>query len=272
MKWIHGCASVVGQSHVETNTPCQDYCKTEELRAKGGETIFLAAASDGAGSAKHSDKGSMIVVESFFELARDAFLISRDIDPIVFFPRWLETCRQVIATEAQIDLADFRDYAATALLAIVWKDKAAFFQLGDGCIVVDVSNDNPSKLTPSWVFWGDKLSEEVNVTTFVTSDDGWLQSNCSVFPISVTSLAMFTDGIEHGVLDIRTQSPHYRFFEKCFLPLRSLATNSGIREGITEILMSDAIASFSDDDKTLILAIRKESTDAGEPPWKKSCT
>ena len=57
--WVLVGASVRGNGHIESNLPCQDNHKYEELEKGWG----IAIVSDGAGSAAHSDMGSKIVVE-----------------------------------------------------------------------------------------------------------------------------------------------------------------------------------------------------------------
>lgn len=58
-KWSVIGSSVIGNSHISMNLPCQDNCKYEYI----GEGWGIAVTSDGAGSAKRSEIGSKIVAE-----------------------------------------------------------------------------------------------------------------------------------------------------------------------------------------------------------------
>jgi len=50
--WTAANASVIGQSHVARDKPCQDYAAVNLTHDVKGQEILLAAVSDGAGSAK----------------------------------------------------------------------------------------------------------------------------------------------------------------------------------------------------------------------------
>ena len=56
-------ASVIGNSHISMNLPCQDSCNYENL----GNGWGIAVTSDGAGSAEHSETGSKIVANRTIE-------------------------------------------------------------------------------------------------------------------------------------------------------------------------------------------------------------
>jgi serine/threonine protein phosphatase PrpC len=57
MKFEYGTVSVRGKSHIETNSPNQDYIQGHNI----GETVILVAA-DGAGTASRSEEGSRRIV------------------------------------------------------------------------------------------------------------------------------------------------------------------------------------------------------------------
>jgi len=262
--WIHGHASIIGEAHENNGILCQDSSVSKVLRTKKAGEIFLAGVSDGAGSAKHSHVGSQIVLDTFVTVAKAWIEKTADVDPEHFFQVWFEECRKRISEKAEEMNAEFRDFAATALLVIVWPNRAAFFQIGDGCIIADVFDDGLEKDIPSWVFWNDRLDVEVNVTTFVTSDDAWSSAECEIYPVRVKNIALFTDGIEHGVMHNKTQSAHENFFERCFNPLKERTESDGISAALKKMLGSPAISGFSDDDKSLVLAVRTHESAIGE--------
>ena len=270
--WVHGHASIIGEAHEKNGIPCQDSSVSKILKTKKAGEIFLAGVSDGAGSAKHSDLGSEIVLDTFIMVAQAWIKETGDVEPEHFFQIWFEETRKKLSEKAVEIGAEFRDFAATALLAIVWSDKVAFFQIGDGCIIVDIFDDGLDKDFPSWIFWNDRLDVEVNVTTFVTSDDAWSSADCEIYPARVKNIALFTDGIEHGVMHNKTQSAHENFFARCFNPLKERTESDGISVALKKMLESPAISGFSDDDKSLVLAVRKHESAIGEQRQQSDST
>jgi len=77
---------------------------------------------------------------------------------------------------------------------------------------------------------------------------------------SIDALATFTDGLERLALDFVNSRPHVPFFDGVCRPLREGATaghESGLSTQLKEYLNSPAINARTDDDKTLVLAVRK---------------
>ncbi|WP_212720148.1 MULTISPECIES: protein phosphatase 2C domain-containing protein [unclassified Synechocystis] len=65
--WRTVCQSAIGSFHVETGLPCQDYGAYQTL----GKDILIGAVADGAGSAKHSDLGAKVAVETAIQFVLD---------------------------------------------------------------------------------------------------------------------------------------------------------------------------------------------------------
>src|SRR5262245_61852183 len=63
-EWCWVSARSIGTSHIQSNARCEDSGGAFEL-APLKEPIFVAVVSDGAGSAKHAEIGSHIVVTEF---------------------------------------------------------------------------------------------------------------------------------------------------------------------------------------------------------------
>ncbi|WP_306046607.1 PP2C family serine/threonine-protein phosphatase [Nioella sp. MMSF_3534] len=257
--WAIGSASVIGQSHLARDKPCQDSAAVRTIETSKGSEILLAAVSDGAGSAKYSQHGSKLVCETFMALAsrqlRDAPSSVWSSD---FFEMWFEVCSAVLQDEAKKLATSVSQLAATALLAVVADRRAMFFQIGDGAIVLDSQQGRASSERPVWVFWPDKGEEYSNVTTFVTSKNAMEVAEGCICELQVTQLAMFTDGIEHAALVDRSRRAHAPFFEKCFDHFRKSELERDRCLRLTEILNSPNLAKTSDDDKSLVLAERRQ--------------
>ena len=74
--WIIGHDLTTGTSHLESNKPCQDNLSSKKSKNKKWEAICV---SDGAGSAKYSEKSSKIVSHLFVDgLINLANKIDRD--------------------------------------------------------------------------------------------------------------------------------------------------------------------------------------------------
>lgn len=256
-QWIATSASVIGQSHVKRDKPCQDYSATRLTHDEAGKEILLVAVSDGAGSAKFSEYGSRLVCDTFLALA----LHRLDHKPDAlwspqFFRDWHEFCLKNIDREAKQRGAQRADLAATALFAVLSVERSMFFQIGDGAIVVSDDPRSAKHKTFSWVFWPDKGEEYANLTKFVTSKDAWDWAEGCICDLAVSHVAAFTDGIENVALVDQSQSVQGPLFSK-FYGHVGTASNEIEREGkIRQILNSPNLAKKSDDDKSLALAVR----------------
>ncbi len=76
----------------------------------------------------------------------------------------------------------------------------------------------------------------------------------------VFDLALFTDGLQHLVLDYAAHSVHSPFFEAMIEPvLRSTASGHDVAlsHGLELYLTSSTVTARADDDLTLIMASRR---------------
>ena len=242
--------SVQGTSHIAHGMPCQDACRAV-IHTVENEQFLIVACGDGAGSAMHSDFGSLTACDMVVELCK-AQLVSRESfhditqDTVV---NWIETIRQKLQREAERRECTLRDFATTLLIAIVMDDAAFFAQIGDGAIVIRQEGQLRC------VFWP-QSGEYVNVTNFITGDffRENLQTHAKLDPI--TELAIFTDGIERLALRFDALDVHAPFFEPMFRQLQVSSDVETLFAPLRDFLGSDAVNRRTDDDKTLILASR----------------
>ena len=271
VKWQVAHASVIGTSHEKTRLPCQDAGCCRIVSGPDGRDVLLAVACDGAGSASRSLDGATLTVDRFL---RDLSCVSRysGLDGVTkeFVEDWLSRVRSEIRDLAESDDLSPREFACTILGAVVGHDRAAFFQIGDGAIVVS-NRSEPDDY--GWVFWP-QHGEFANQTNFITQDNALELLEFELEERCVDEIAMFTDGIERLVLDLQEKTAHAPFFRTLFGWLANsdrAAVNEEIptSEVIERYLGSKQINDRTDDDKTLILASRrlpKETTDAGSDP------
>jgi hypothetical protein len=260
-EWRVAHTSVIGTSHEKTGLPCQDVGCCRIVSGPDGEPILLAVACDGAGSASRSLDGATLAVDRFLRDFGDASRCS-GLDGITkeFVEDWLSRVRAEIRDRAEAQDLNPREFACTILGAVVGDDRGAFFQIGDGAIVVS------NRVEPDdygWVFWP-QHGEFANQTNFVIQDNALEVLEFEVEQRCVDEIAMFTDGIERLVLDLREKSAHTPFFRTLF---RWLVNTDpvAIEEDIPAsavvgcYLRSKQINDRTDDDKTLILATRRSA-------------
>jgi serine/threonine protein phosphatase PrpC len=251
--WRHISRSVQGESHLADGTPCQDSSRVRAFDGKAAGTL-VACVSDGAGSAKHSAVGSLVVCNSVVESV-DAFLEAggkiTDLTAKNAL-EWVDLARSRIEEEANSRDTRFTDFAATVCAAILSPQGTCFFQIGDGAIVLRSSG------VSGVVFWPES-GEYVNTTTFITSKEYRDRLQFHVTDRPYEQVALFTDGIERIALRFDSLTPHPPFFEPLFQALATLENWQSLGDKLEQFLKSESVGRRSDDDKTLILATRNDA-------------
>jgi hypothetical protein len=236
--------------------------------------VLLAVACDGAGSASRSLDGATLAVAQFLRDFGDASRRS-GLDGITkeFVKDWLSRVRFEIWDRAETYDLSPREFACTILGAVVGHDRAAFFQIGDGAIVVS-NRAEPDDY--GWVFWP-QHGEFANQTNFITQENVLEILEFELEERCVDEIAMFTDGMERLVLDLQEKIAHAPFFRTLFGWLAktkpaAIGEEIPASEVVSAYLGSKQINERTDDDKTLILASRrpapitKDTVDAGSDP------
>ena len=254
--WRYAYASVAGTSHDKSGSPCQDAGSCRVVEASQGGPILLAMASDGAGSARRSEERARLAVtlflDEFGEACRERGILAIDRP---FILAWLTKLRRRIWARAARAGTRAGDYACTALGAVVAEDSAVFFQIGDGAIVV-AGREQAGDY--DWVFWP-QHGEFANTTNFVTQRDAARALEIEMHAGAVDEVALFTDGIERLVLDLRAKTAHAPFFRPLFgwLSGTKPPAVSETSPALLQYLASKQVCDRTDDDKTLIMATRR---------------
>jgi len=244
-------SSVIGTSHVQTSSSCQDSCFYLVVKDQNNNPFLVAVASDGAGSAQYGEIGAELACETggreliaAIESAGEAAL------SVELAIKLLESIREDITAAAEARNTTARSLACTLLGTVIGPDQALYFQVGDGAIVVK----QEGQLTP--VFWPDS-GEYANMTYFVTDANAQDHLRAEVRD-TTDELALFSDGLQRLALVFATESAYAPFFEPMFNALRSSndEQTDALCAALERFLGSDAINRRTDDDKTLILATR----------------
>ncbi|MDD5025277.1 MAG: PP2C family serine/threonine-protein phosphatase [Methanoregula sp.] len=251
MRWKFTHASVTGKGHTDRGEPGQDFCKAGTVRFSDAE-FFIGIAADGAGSTTDGGRGAEIACSTCYaqilETLRSAGELARITDEDV--RNWLTVSREAIVIEAQEHVKRVREYACTILGVISGHDRAIYFQIGDGAIVAGTGPDYQT------IFWPEQ-GEYANTTFFIT-DEQFLDRLHVHHDISPDEVAVFTDGLQNLVLSFAKRTAHAGFFVPLFGALRKDPENgfSDFSAQLAGFLSRHDISARSDDDKTLILALR----------------
>jgi hypothetical protein len=249
-RWI--AASVCGTSHSISGTGCQDSSLCQQVECAEG-SVFVAFASDGAGSASQSAEGAKLLCEVLRDETAQFFVEDGAIEQINprLIANWIEHFRNEVMLKAESAGLTDREYACTALGAIIGPSSAIFFQVGDGAIVFSLGSEY------RLAFWPER-GEYENTTYFVTQSDFLERLQFISLGERVTEIALLSDGLQRLALDYGTKAPHQAFFNGFFPSIRNLAVEklASMNEQLAQYLNSPKINQRTDDDKTLVLAVQ----------------
>jgi len=246
--WCVVGASVIGTAHQRTNAPCQDaHC------FRVGDGWLALAIADGAGSASLSQEGAQLATQEAVNFMAtwlsNRFPVIRP-DFIELLSETIKSARLSILNLAEQKQQQVSQFATTISCAVVTETHVAVAQIGDGTIVCqDASGALLQVLRP-------ERGEYANETRFITSADALSCAQIRVFKRRIVSLAALTDGL----IRLACVLPDFHPFSNFFLPLfdfvRSRKDNNELTLSLQDFLSSDTICSRTDDDKTLVLAVR----------------
>lgn len=259
--WEWVSASAFGTSHLRTGRGCDDSGACIFVEGEH-ESALVVVCSDGAGSAQQSAVGSRIAVRAFCRNVRN-FLrsggavrgISRDTAS-----DWLDDIRGRIEVVSQSFGLSRREFAATLVGCVVGEAEAKVLHVGDGAAVHRLANTDEWAVS-SWPSHGEYAS-----TTYFVTDDPEPTFNLSEITGSVSELSVFTDGIEHLVLNFSTKRAFGPFFDQMFSGFNPEGTgrNRRLSHHLRNYLTSPILCEKTDDDKTLLLARRKPNVSPQE--------
>lgn len=255
-RWRIAAASVTGTAHARQGLPCQDAAVSRVLREADGSDVLLTVVSDGAGSAPRAETGSLIACSTLDHAVALYLDAGGRVDAIdVGVARgWLGQLQSAIASRAREECRAPRDYACTLLAAVVGGDTLVTMQIGDGAIVVSEGEGW------RWAHWPQR-GEFANTTFFATDECARDRMAFASARARIVECAAFSDGIEPLVIRYASRTVFEPFFDQMFLPVRALE-EEGVSEPLSLALAgyldSPLLSSRTDDDKTLVMATRRE--------------
>jgi hypothetical protein len=151
-----------------------------------------------------------------------------------------------------------RAYATTLTCAIATADRLVVGQIGDG-VVVAGEGERLFSVTRL------QRGEYANETHFLTQPDALDQLLVEVIEQPVRALAVMSDGLVRLALKMPEQEPHAPFFQPLFRVTTDIGQPGGAPDGteaarqLAAFLGSERVNARTDDDKSLVLAVRVES-------------
>lgn len=245
--------SVEGTSHKKDMLDCQDACACAQINSPLGPTLCIVC-SDGAGSAKYASTASQYSCQFVLNKLADHFSNGGSINELTrdTFLEWLKALRNYLIETATSMQVSPDDYACTLLVAVNAWNGSAFIQIGDGAIIRLEGNEYKT------VFWPES-GEYVNTTFFVVSPTLEERLNFVSSSEPVNELALFTDGLQMLSLEFSNKQVHQPFFTPLFQRLRGDDSADTLVPLLSDFLKSDKVNARTDDDKTLVLAVRSDN-------------
>ena len=260
MTWRFAAAKTRGTLHFRHELPCQDAYSCELVDSVDGP-VLVAVVSDGAGSASEGGAGSQLICAELSQLLIDALKATDlPLTPEVVTSCVIETRDRLVATADAAELP-VREFAATVLCSVVAEGWSAFAQVGDGAIVAS----EPGTSEWAWLFWPHR-GEYANTTSFLSDPSALEQLQVEVTSSGLSEIAMFTDGIQHLVLEYESQTVHSAFFERMMTPVRRSTADgedSELSLKLGNYLGSAVVTDRADDDLTLVLATKLTDSEPG---------
>lgn len=250
--WKHTVQSVRGSAHYINGMPCQDASGIVQLA-----DVLVCALSDGAGSAKLSHLGSRMIVDKSLQFFRCYFdkteapqIAMRDLGAQQ--GEWLiEEIRDEISRVAINRNEPEQEFAGTLLVAVIGKNRAVFYQVGDGVWCICKSGILGA------VTWPEQ-GEFAGQTVFVTSSSATKSLQCYAVENRVDYIVGMTDGLERLSLDIQARVPHRGFCEPLISALRQAHCLNDYAGKLEVFLTSQRVCERTDDDKSLALIVHED--------------
>jgi hypothetical protein len=250
-RWTWAAAKCRGVSHQRANLRLQDAFKCAV--GTGPSEPLILIVSDGAGTASYGGQGASVICRNMAASARRHFERTPSLPSSQDLESWLDSTRDhIVAIAARRQLSP-RDFAATLVLVISDGAHSLTLHVGDGCAVLK-QEESGHWIAPTWPEHG----EYASTTSFVT-DEPEARVRVASHVGQISGIAVFSDGLERLVLDLRDKQPYGPFFERMIAPV-ALSDARGrdheLSQKLRAFLDSDHVNNRTDDDKTLVLAVR----------------
>jgi hypothetical protein len=251
--WSWIAASCRGTSHVRSGTRLQD-AQTCFYADPKNKKILAAVVSDGAGSAAKGGQGASMVCRHLKQAVRGYFAADTALPSDEIIQDWVDQIRDLINGVAQHRGLSMRDFAATLVFAISDGVQTIVAHIGDGSAVAKL------QASAEWSALSWPEQGTYAATTYFITDDTQPRLRINRISEPIEALALFSDGIERLALDFAGQRPLPQFFEAFTKPVSAQVFTGKhllLSRQLREFLNTERVTARTDDDKTLILAVKK---------------
>src|SRR5258708_21293222 len=246
-------ASVTGTSHTKSGLPCQDAHAYREVAG-----CALIAVADGAGSAERAAEGAQCATQAARAAMAAALAGGWPATPDPWRDVFAGAYAAAKSGLEQLSAASGRPsraFATTLLCAAISDQGLAVAQLGDGVAAAFAPSGGADAVGDWFLAAQPQRGEYANETYFLSQDDALQHLEVAVYAEPVRALALMTDGLLRLVLNSQRQ-PHVPFFEPLLafgVEVEDEAQGNGQLAGF---LASERVCARTDDDKTVVLALR----------------
>ena len=253
--WIIACASVIGSSHIKTNTPCQDSSVIQV--SNSGDWVSIVV-SDGAGTASNSLEGSSYIAKFFSES-----LISLS-NELSYRPpgHWINdfvierilNVRENLRKKANSD--DISKYHSTLVACLLGPSGGFSIHIGDGAVFGGKAKLNNisgfADLNDSFFISAPDNGEYSNETYFIT-EGNWIK-NLRITPMpNLDWVYVCTDG--GTALSMNSENNPKENFVIPVLEAILNEKDTVDRNAVLEKILKDPKANtVTGDDKTIAIA------------------
>ncbi|MEZ1314806.1 PP2C family serine/threonine-protein phosphatase [Pseudomonas fluorescens] len=243
-RWRWAAASCVGTSHMRMGTRKQDAYTVMRISPH----TFCAVVSDGAGSASYGGQGASLLCRSLMADFRTWFEHHDDLPDGEVILCWIDQVRDRLSEAAARRGVTRRQFAATLVMLVVFKNCVLALQIGDSALVARKDGVWEALCWPE--------NGEFASTTYFVTDDPEVRLHTFHLDLEYDAFALFSDGLESVALEHATQRPFARFFDPMIKPVDQVEGEGRLVElsgALARYLDSPAFCERTDDDKTLIL-------------------
>lgn len=249
-------ASVQGASHMADNIPCQDAHLWRLL--PGGE--LLVAVADGAGSAPRSAEGARCAAEMAIAALEEAMRSGQPEDESAWRAMMLEAFRRAQKGLAELggNPQELRSLATTLTCLVAAGDTLVTGHLGDGLVMVqDGDGIFSAAVLP-------QRGEYANESLFLTMPQALENVAVAVSLHRAQAVGLMTDGLLRLAFTLPGYVAHTPFFSPLIAFVREAGDPVAAEAQLTAFLASERVSARTDDDKTLVLAVRLSQPPAGD--------
>ncbi len=241
-------ASSPGRSHDVQGVPCQDAHAYRVLE----DGTLLVAVADGAGSAARAQEGAQNAVLCALAWLADALEMEAPDDVDAWRALMSDTfavTREVIAAIADDADTPLREYSATLMCVVVTDVWLVVGQIGDGIVVTEDRGELSVAVMPQR---GEYANESAFLTMSALSDYVAIEVNAR----PPEALAVTTDGLLRLAAKMPDVVPYAPFFAPLFAFAAADDGSDQAETALAGFLSSERVRARTDDDTTLVLAVR----------------